>query len=65
MITTIVLVSGFGSVFASTLPTHRLFAGVACTTIAAALLGDLVILPALLACWSRKPRGEASTPESR
>ncbi|MAV37764.1 MAG: hypothetical protein CMJ59_20160 [Planctomycetaceae bacterium] len=65
VITTIVLVSGFGSVFASTLPTHRLFAGVACTTIAAALLGDLVILPALLACWSRKPRGEASTPESR
>ncbi|MEE3373159.1 MAG: MMPL family transporter [Planctomycetota bacterium] len=49
VMTTIVLVAGFASVFVSPLPTHHLFASVACTTIAAALFADLVLLPALLA----------------
>ena len=53
VLTTIVLVAGFASVFVSPLPTHHLFAGVACTTIAAALFADLVLLPALLAAMSR------------
>lgn len=51
VMTTIVLVAGFACVFVSPLPTHHLFANVACTTIAAALFGDLVFLPALLAAF--------------
>ena len=51
VMTTIVLVAGFSSVFVSPLPTHHLFANVACTTIAAALFADLVLLPALLAAF--------------
>lgn len=46
--TTIVLVVGFGVVLTSEIPVNRLFAGMGCTTIAAALLGDLVLLPAML-----------------
>ena len=59
VMTTIVLVAGFASVFVSPLPTHHLFANVACTTIAAALIGDLVILPALLAAWPSRSLREA------
>jgi predicted RND superfamily exporter protein len=54
VMTTIVLVAGFASVFVSPLPTHHLFANVACTTIAAALFADLVLLPALLAAFPGK-----------
>jgi predicted RND superfamily exporter protein len=46
--TTIVMVVGIGSVMFSELPTHFLFASMACATIGSALLGDLIILPALL-----------------
>lgn len=49
VMTTVVMVSGFASVMTSSLPTHFYFASMACSTIAAALLGDLVLLPALLA----------------
>ena len=49
VMTTVVMVSGFGCVMTSHLPTHFLFASMAFTTIAAALVGDLLILPALLA----------------
>jgi predicted RND superfamily exporter protein len=47
--TTLVLLTGFGSVQLSELPTHRLFSMMACCTIGAALVADLVILPAMLA----------------
>lgn len=46
--TTIVLVVGFGVVLTSQIPVNRLFAGMGCTTIGAALLGDLILLPAML-----------------
>ncbi|MDA7978812.1 MAG: efflux RND transporter permease subunit [Pirellulales bacterium] len=46
---TLVLLAGFGSVIFSEIPTSRLFASLACTAMGAALLGDLVFLPALLA----------------
>jgi len=49
--TTIVLVAGFGSVLISELPSSRLFGWLSCTAIASALMGDLIILPALLACF--------------
>jgi predicted RND superfamily exporter protein len=47
--TTLVLVTGFGAVLFSELPTHRTFATMAVCTIVAALLADLVLLPAILA----------------
>ena len=46
--TTIVLVVGFGVVLTSEIPVNRLFAGMGVATIAAALLGDLVLLPAMM-----------------
>lgn len=48
VMTTIVMVAGIGSVMTSELQTHFLFASMACVTIGSALLGDLIILPALL-----------------
>ncbi len=54
--TTAVLVCGFGAVLLSAMPTLRLFAGLACVAFASALVGDLLILPALLA-WLG-PRGK-------
>lgn len=56
VITTIVLVAGFGSVLISEQPSSRLFAWLACTAISSALIGDLIILPALLMCFIRSPR---------
>ncbi|MBP85900.1 MAG: RND transporter [Planctomycetaceae bacterium] len=53
IITTFILVSGFGTVLSSELPGQRYFAAMAVSTIAAALVGDLVFLPALLARFDR------------
>ena len=64
VMTTIVLVAGFASVFVSPLPTHHLFANVACTTIAAALFADLVLLPALLAALPGN-RTSGGTPDQQ
>ena len=54
VMTTVVMVVGIGSVLTSELPTHFLFASMACATIGSALLGDLIILPALLTCFARR-----------
>ena len=59
VMTTVVMVSGFGSVMTSSLPTHFLFATMALTTIAAALVGDLIILPALLVQFPGRRSGSA------
>ena len=48
--TTLVLIAGFATVLTSDLPAHRTFAAMACWTIGAALVGDLLFLPALLLC---------------
>ena len=48
-ITTVILVVGFGVVVFSEVPTNRLFAGLIGVGLLAALVGDLVLLPALLA----------------
>ncbi len=53
MTTTVVLVVGFGSVWLSEMPPSRLFAELGTAAIIAALVGDLLILPALLACFVR------------
>lgn len=58
---TLVLLAGFGSVTLSEIPTSRLFAGLACTAMAGALVGDLVFLPALISMFYRQRRdGQAS-----
>lgn len=61
VMTTVVMVAGIGSVMTSELQTHFLFASMACVTIGSALLGDLIILPALLAQFADR---DTSNPES-
>ncbi|HVX30438.1 MAG TPA: MMPL family transporter, partial [Nitrolancea sp.] len=62
MTTTIVLVSGFSTVLASQMPPHRVFAGMAVMTIGSALIGDLVLLPAMLvSCYVPKKIEAEST----
>ena len=51
-ITTSVMLCGLGSILFSSLPMYRSFTAVACTTLAAALIADLIILPALLKLFS-------------
>ena len=61
VMTTVVMVAGIGSVMTSELPTHFLFASMACATIGSALLGDLIILPALLTQFADR---DTASPES-
>jgi predicted RND superfamily exporter protein len=56
IMTSVVLIAGFGSLQISEMPTTRLFSGLSVLTIFAALVGDLVILPAMLACFVPKPK---------
>ncbi|MFO0949261.1 MAG: MMPL family transporter [Planctomycetota bacterium] len=49
--TTVVLVMGFGVLMINEIPVTRLFAELSCTALIAALIGDLVILPALVICF--------------
>ncbi len=56
--TTVVLLAGFGSVGISEIPVTRLFSMLACMMLASALIGDLIILPAMLAVFVKpKPPG--------
>ncbi len=56
--TTVVLLAGFGSVGISEIPVTRLFSMLACMMLASALIGDLIILPAMLAVFvKREPPG--------
>lgn len=54
LMTTLVMVGGLGTVMTSQMPPHVNFAAMACTTLAAALLADLVFLPALLSLFPGK-----------
>ncbi|MDP7206633.1 MAG: efflux RND transporter permease subunit, partial [Pirellulaceae bacterium] len=54
--TTLILVSGFSTVLFSDLAGHRAFALMAVCTIAAALVGDLLFLPAMLNWFRGKDR---------
>ena len=53
--TTVLLLIGFGAAIFSPVPTLRVFGGTACVAILWALAGDLIILPALLACPDALP----------
>ncbi|MEM9589637.1 MAG: MMPL family transporter [Planctomycetota bacterium] len=52
-ITTAILVSGFAAMLVNPMPGVQLFAVLSCFTLMAALIGDLVILPALLMLFGR------------
>ena len=56
LITTCVLVVGFSLTLTSEIPSNRLFGALSCIAIASALLGDLVVLPAMLACFVKRPK---------
>jgi predicted RND superfamily exporter protein len=56
VMTTLILLAGFGSVMLSEMPSSRLFAWLSCTAIASALIGDLIILPAMVAWMIRGER---------
>jgi hypothetical protein len=52
--TTMVLVSGFMTVLFSDIREHRIFASMGAITVAAALFGDMVFLPAILKTFAKK-----------
>ena len=53
VMTTLVLVSGFMTVLFSDIREHRIFASMGAITVAAALFGDLVFLPAILKTFAK------------
>ncbi|QDT67782.1 bifunctional preprotein translocase subunit SecD/SecF [Planctomycetes bacterium MalM25] len=65
VMTTVILCAGFGSMLWSELPGHRAFAAMACSTIAAAVIGDLIALPALLTCFHPKQSSQTSGTRGR
>jgi len=60
VMTTLVLVAGFMTVLFSETREHRIFASMSAITVAAALFGDLVFLPAILARFGEKKSRDAS-----
>ena len=60
VMTTVVLVAGFGTVAFSDSRDHHIFATMGVLTIAAALFGDLVLLPAMLSRFA--PRHHQAEP---
>ncbi|MGI9243986.1 MAG: efflux RND transporter permease subunit [Verrucomicrobiales bacterium] len=57
IVTTVLMVTGFATVLWSELPGFRMFGAMACATLAAAFVADLLILPALLKVFGHR-RGE-------
>ena len=57
--TVVVLLAGFGSLMTSSIPVTRLFSFLACAILATALIGDLILLPAFIACFVRPPRKQS------
>lgn len=64
LMTTVVMTAGLGTVMTSHLPPHVNFATMACTTLAVALVADLVFLPALLALFPGKCLAAEKKPDS-
>jgi hypothetical protein len=59
--TTLALVAGHGIVMTSAFEAVRVFGMLAAVALGSALVGDLVILPALLVCFTRVRRPAAQT----
>lgn len=63
IMTTLVLVVGFATVIFSDMRDQRIFATMGCLTIASALLGDLIFLPALLSWFGKRDPNPETPPE--
>ena len=61
IMTTIVLVCGFMTVQTSETREHRIFAAMGAITVAAALFGDLIFLPAILSRFNRRKASDKAT----
>ena len=57
--TVVVLLAGFGSLMTSSIPVTRLFSVLACAILGTALIGDLILLPAFIACFVRPPKKQS------
>jgi len=57
VMTTIILCCGFSTVLTSEMPGNQVFGLMACATIGAALIGDLIFLPAMLTWFLASPDG--------
>ena len=57
--TTLVVTGGFATMMLSEMPSLRMFAGLSIVALTAALIGDLLILPALLMCLFGRKQGVA------
>ena len=62
-VTTVILVVGFGSVVISTITGYKIFGGLCCLGFTAALVGDLLILPALLLVFDNKLHDKIEVPK--
>ena len=60
LMTTVVMTVGLGTVMTSRMPPHQNFAAMGCTTLVAALIDDLLFLPALLTVF---PGKASNTPD--
>ena len=60
LMTTVVMTVGLGTVMTSRMPPHQNFAAMGCTTLVAALIADLLFLPALLTVF---PGKASNTPD--
>lgn len=56
LMTTSVLVAGFGTVAFSDSRDHHIFASMGAITIAAAIVADMILLPAMLACFAGRQK---------
>jgi len=59
MMTSLILLGGLGVMITSNMPAVRLFATLSSIAVIAALIGDLLILPALLVTFVPRPREDA------
>lgn len=57
-VTTTILVIGLSIPIGSDVPANRMFAALSCVAVAAAFVCDLVLLPAMLACFVRSPQSD-------
>ena len=62
--TTMLLVAGFGTLVLSGLPGTRLFGGLTCAALLFALVGDLVLLPAMLGVVFERDKAAPALPET-
>jgi len=55
--TTLILAVGFGVSMLSHIPALQMFGALACVTIAASFIAELIFLPAMLSCWGHQALG--------